>query len=283
MAMSETITHSAITSPVATASIGAVVSVAALALGAVKLLGWCATSLAESTVQHRTHAGRQALDSLPSPLIARQDFLGAEKATLPSLRRTIPEAKAITTATLSALGLSGFAVSDHAGLSNAMDALVAARSVVDAREKRAELLRFVEAEHRQLVIRSLTGACGAASIAAGFPQLRMVEGFGETNQRVIALNGKGQCLISEIRVPPDRQPVIETEIVGVSDGSCHGTVGVFSTALQRAGVRTGAPSRKATGGVCELAAAREFLRERALARKRRTQRLNQAISGRAGR
>jgi hypothetical protein len=48
--------------------------------------------------------------------------------------------------------------------------------------------------------------------------------------------------------------------VGLHDGSCNEILDRFDAALAAEGVRAGAPRRSFTGGVCELAAAREFVR-----------------------
>jgi hypothetical protein len=53
-----------------------------------------------------------------------------------------------------------------------------------------------------------------------------------------------------------------TEVVGISDGSCHAILDGFDRALEAQGVRAGPPRRKYTGGVCQLAAAQEFVRRK---------------------
>jgi hypothetical protein len=47
--------------------------------------------------------------------------------------------------------------------------------------------------------------------------------------------------------------------MGVTDGSCNEILDAFDRALEEAGVRAAPPKRKYTGGVCELAAARDYV------------------------
>lgn len=81
-----------------------------------------------------------------------------------------------------------------------------------------------------------------------------------------------------------------TEIVGISDGSCKHIMDIFDRALRNQGVKSSIPKRRFTGGVCEMAAAKEFVQSKVKRESpgtlskndnkrniRRTQRLNQKI------
>ena len=82
-------------------------------------------------------------------------------------------------------------------------------------------------------------------------------------RRVVATDQTGRALVTEIH-PGDetRTPSVETELVGVTDGSCQDVLDLFDRALEEEGVVADAsPKRKWTGGVCELSLAREFVRQ----------------------
>jgi hypothetical protein len=79
--------------------------------------------------------------------------------------------------------------------------------------------------------------------------------------RAIASDGKGRTLITEIGTSIDRPPTLATEIIGVSDESCHPILDGYDRALAEAGVISSPPERKFTGGICELAAAKEFVQQ----------------------
>ena len=80
--------------------------------------------------------------------------------------------------------------------------------------------------------------------------------------RVIATDPAGRTLVTEIVNSRDGEPGLETEVVGVTDGSCNPILDAFDKALEAEGVHSAPPTRKFTGGVCELAAAREFVRKK---------------------
>jgi hypothetical protein len=66
--------------------------------------------------------------------------------------------------------------------------------------------------------------------------------------------------VTEIGTAIDRETTIATEVIGMSDPSCGQILDEFNQALAEAGVRSSPPERKSTGGVCELEAAKEFIR-----------------------
>jgi hypothetical protein len=98
---------------------------------------------------------------------------------------------------------------------------------------------------------------------------------------VIATDPAGRSLVTEIGTLPSGEASLATEVVGVRDNSCGQILDRLDAILERLGVHAGPPQRKSTGGVCELAAARDLLRKKALGSARRAQRLNQPVSERS--
>lgn len=90
----------------------------------------------------------------------------------------------------------------------------------------------------------------------------MVGALGQ--QRIVATDEAGRALVTEIRSGSDTHlPSIETEVVGYTDGRCQPILDRFDASLQAQGVHSdGAPERRFTGGVCELAYAREYIRKK---------------------
>lgn len=143
-----------------------------------------------------------------------------------------------------------------------IECLLAARDVRTAHHAEAALLRVVQTDHSRVLGDALTAACREASIRAGFPTVQMSVGTGGM-LRVVATDQTGRALVTEIDPGNEtRTPIIETEVVGVTDGSCHDALNRFDRALEERGVvADGSAERKWTGGVCELSLAREFVRQ----------------------
>jgi len=111
---------------------------------------------------------------------------------------------------------------------------------------------------RMVAVDAIVAACSAASLAAGFPEIEL-RPVSDKLVRLIALNAASQALVSEVHIDEDGASVA-TEVVGVRDGSCARILDKFDGALEAAGIRSAAPQRKFTGGIAELAGAKETLR-----------------------
>jgi len=112
---------------------------------------------------------------------------------------------------------------------------------------------------------ALVVACTRASALAGFRAATVVRVSG-VQTRIVATSPAGHALVTEIRVSLSGEASLATEVVGLRDGSCQGILDQFDSALEAEGVRGSAPTRRFTGGVCELAAARAFSRRLAPSR-----------------
>ncbi len=172
----------------------------------------------------------------------------------------ITPTEAIQVATLATLSESPLYVESKDSVLQPLKALQCATSLEAAQQSQRQLYRAIESDHARLFTKALTLACTKAAERAGFPAVETVSAPAGT-VRLIASDPCGRALVTEIRNGQDHEPSIETEVVGVTDGSCAAILDAFDKALEEAGVRAAPPKRKFTGGVCELAAAREFLRK----------------------
>ena len=138
-------------------------------------------------------------------------------------------------------------------------AFVRAQSLDETRQAQQVLLHQLDLGHRKALEQTLALACKNASIKVGFTSVQVRHGLQDA-LRVTATDARGRSLISEIN-PGDshRDPSIATEVIGIRDGSCVTILDSFDRAIEEEGVRSGPPDRKYTGGVCELAATREFV------------------------
>jgi hypothetical protein len=182
--------------------------------------------------------------------------------------------------TLMALRVTPYAC-EPAALQPTLRALMEAGTRTEAAIAAKQLVTAAECGHREFLTKALVAACENASLEAGFPHLETTGGL-DGATRVIGTDNDGRALITEVRTDEHAELLVETEVVGVTDGSCVSIMDRFDRALEKGGVRTQSPVRKATSGVCELAAAKEFLKKmqpQETTRKnssQRTQKLNQS-------
>ena len=141
-----------------------------------------------------------------------------------------------------------------------MRALVHAATETEVAKASRRLMEVAQNGHQQVMTHALVTACQNASVQSGFTSVETTPGI-DGSIRVIASDEGRRALVTEIRIGGEWEPSIETEVVGVTDGSCVGILDHFDRALEKQGVRAGTPDRKWTGGVCELAAAKELLRK----------------------
>lgn len=175
-------------------------------------------------------------------------------------KEDLPEVEATKVETLQEA--SAYRVEPSSGALDApMRSLQQASTPAEARMAQDEVMATLETEHHRLFTERLIGACKRASVEAGFPTVEtQVPSDGPV--RVVATNEAGHALVSEVEAAPGEEPSLATEVVGVRDGSCNEMLDAFDEALEEEGVRAATPRRTFTGGVCELAAAKDFVRSK---------------------
>ena len=241
-----------------------------------------AAALISSIIDSLGSAGRKAYErsarSLPQgkpdalkPLAALRSEQRDHKELIsaPAMQNGLSEVEALKVSTLASIAATPYLTGDSPAIRQRLAAVCRARSVTALHQAEAGLLQAIEGEHHRLFVGSLALACANASMKVGFTAIQTTTGpFGEV--RVIARDATGRSLVTEITADPARDTSIATEIVGVADGSCNAILDAFDKALEEEGVRASAPRRKFTGGVCELAAAREVARDFVRGKAKRT-------------
>jgi hypothetical protein len=139
--------------------------------------------------------------------------------------------------------------------------LLSAGTVTEVETASRQLMNVLQHSHHHVVTKALVVACQKASVQAGFESIETATGI-DGCHRVIATDTNGRALVTEVRADYEREPSIETEVVGVTDGSCVEILDRFDRALDEQGVKASPQDRKWTGGVCELHSAKEFLKKK---------------------
>lgn len=127
-----------------------------------------------------------------------------------------------------------------------------------------ELISTLEVGQQKIFTTTLLNACRSAALEIGFKKIEARPSPLASVFRLSAEDSIGRGFVIEVTAPLDRDVRIETEVVGVNDGSCNSILDAFDKALENQGVRSQPPKRKYTGGVCETAAVRDFLADQAV-------------------
>lgn len=244
---------------------GAAVAAGAILAGAavVALLRATGQAWASTRSMEASAPTPRSFGVVESPAALRDQFSTEERqAAAALLANHHTPADALKMATLHALERIPFRA--HAlNLDAPVAALARAQDVAEVERARSWLLQAMERDHLGVFVQHLSEAAAAASREAGFETVEVRHGADGTSARIIATDAAGRSLVSEIAPDTTGEVNLATEAVGIMDGSCHTALDDFDAALEHLGVRSGRPARTTTGGVCETAFAREFLRTRA--------------------
>lgn len=157
------------------------------------------------------------------------------------------------------LAAQPFLVANQTELKTSLKAIDQAKSLVELKTAHQTAVATVESGHQQIFMTALIEAGKNATLKTGFQKLESLPSPLPSVARFAATDALGRTLITEITAPVGGDARVETEVVGVSDGSCNRILDDFDNALEAEGVRSQPAERKFTGGVCELAAVRDFL------------------------
>jgi hypothetical protein len=199
-------------------------------------------------------------DVLRPPSLVEHDASLYMKATRSLMEEAhLPTAEQMRVSALLSLASGPYIVETSAVLEQPLAALLSAETAAEVGRARKVLAETARTEHQQAFTHGLTHACESAFRKTGFSNLAASLGRrGEI--RVVGVDSQGRSLVAEIRQGKNGDPSLEAEVVGVRDGSCHEILDAFEKALIEQGVRHLPPTRKATGGICQLEAAKDFVR-----------------------
>lgn len=219
----------------------------------------CSESLQEGSSVRSNRTSTELIQ--PISALRENHRLHQQQVTQAVARHSLSQTEAIQVSTLLTVASTPYRVENSSAIQQPLEALRLSTSPDAALSAGQQLVATLEQRHHTVFVQALTLACTNASLKVGFDSIETQTGpTGAV--RVIACDPSGRSLVTEISAHPHRDPRIETEVVGVSDGSCHALLDAFDHALEEEGVRSEAPKRRFTGGVCELQAAREFVRKK---------------------
>ncbi|WP_448571377.1 hypothetical protein [Trichothermofontia sp.] len=228
---------------------------------------------AKLTLQGATHLGKVGLSILQQVLTPQVTHpeqgvrpVPAVRAQVHSLQQTAlqlaqEQQVPLTVATQVAAHIADTLYVHHDPLDADWQALEQATTLEAARVSLESFTQTLESQHQTLLVQSISLACEQAALKVGFGTLH-VPTTRNGLLRLVATDEQGRALVTEISTDPEQPLTMATELIGMSDASCEEILTAFDAALVEAGLRLGPPERKFTGGICELDAARDFVRQR---------------------
>jgi len=153
-------------------------------------------------------------------------------------------------------------VANQAKLKTSILALDCAQTLEELETAHLGVVATLESGHQQVFTTAILDAGKRAASKIGFTKIESLPSPLVSTVRFAATDALGRTIVTEVNSARDGNMKIETEVVGVSDGSCTTILDDFDKALEAEGVKSKTPTRKFTGGICELAAVRKFLEKK---------------------
>jgi hypothetical protein len=152
-----------------------------------------------------------------------------------------------------------YLVSNPKSLEAGVEKLEQASSVSEIQAVYSDVILKLEYDHQLLFTNSLIAATKRAALRSGFQTLQDIASPLPTCHRFAATDSNGRTIVTEINAPLNGEVHIDSEVIGVTDGSCADLLVAFDEALAAEGVKSQKPEHRPTGGVCELDAVRKFV------------------------
>lgn len=229
---------------------GAIV-VGACLFGLVKGLSFLANAAIENAQAKPVTANTQNLQSVAA--------IRAEAGDLKVNTAVNKELADLKIAAFRQLATAPFLVESRTEIEKVIVKLDCAGTISEFKTVHREAVAKLESGHQRIFSTALLDAGKRAALKIGFAKIESLPSSLSSVARFAATDSSGKTIVTEINAPIGGDTRIETEVIGVSDGSCNQILDAFDAALEAEGVRSQPASRKFTGGVCELSAVRDFV------------------------
>lgn len=239
-----------------------------IGVGGAILAGVCLAGLAKGIGSLLSAAFESRQRSIPAGERADLKSVGSLRGTVPKfeVRPSEPLESLRTNAFLN-LSRQPYLVSSPLSIEPGVRKLEQARTAAEIGVAYHAIVNELEAGHQVLFTSSLIDATKRAALRSGFESIQQIPSQLATTHRFAATDSHGRTIVTEITAPLAGDVRIESEVVGVNDGTCIDILTAFDQELEAEGVRSQKPSHRPTGGVCELAAVRAFVSKKLTPKK----------------
>lgn len=232
-------------------------SAALTAVGSVIAL-MAASAISRYIASSKSHAKTQTVTSLPKLSSELTVFQNQHAQTLKA-QPGITEVEVIKQSALRAFADSSALSSSVAEFAAPVKALMAATSPAAARQAQSQLVEVVKTSHQQAQIANFRVVAAKAFQKIGFASVEEMSGSSNAKLRLVARDAGGRTLVTEFESHAERGESLASEVLGVCHSQSEELLESFEKALEEEGVIGLPPTRKKTGGVAQLEAAREFI------------------------
>ncbi|MCZ7652521.1 MAG: hypothetical protein M5U13_15670 [Thermoanaerobaculia bacterium] len=240
--MSETTSHPRVHSVAAAETDSpAPAATALLALAAAALLSHAARRAIRACADSLATSGPPTTIESPAAIRTRRAAAAARVESLVAAAE-LPALEAARVRALAAPLAAPQMTSDPAALRAAVEKVARAGDGAAVAAAGSDLCTLLDRQHETVFARALVEACAASCVSAGFPHVETRRGEGVA--RVVALDGTGHALVSEVRIDAAGAPSLATEALGWPDRGCQGALDRFDRELAARGVRTDPPRRQ---------------------------------------
>lgn len=134
--------------------------------------------------------------------------------------------------------------------------LTSATTVEGAKEAAKAVFAEIHRQHTGEFVRGLTEAITGSAVAIGFSNAKIQSA--PNMMRIVANNPVNQYLICEIEV--GKTVDVQSELVGITDGSCSKLMQQFEAELSKRGVTASEKEQKPTHGVPQMPYAQRLIK-----------------------
>jgi len=194
--------------------------------------------------------------TVKSPNILRTSFKDSFSPVLTKMEaKGIPPIVARKATLISTLNKMDFKIQQGDAISSNLKAVLQANDMKTLNTEIKTVMNKLEAVHTGAFVQNIASACALASQNIGFREVEIKTVQGKLE--VIAGNNQGQHILTEINIDPKFNQVnANTELIGITDGSCTLTMNRFNEELRKMNIKIGTEKNSFTGGICQMSYAK---------------------------
>ena len=197
----------------------------------------------------------------PTSLKVIQKHFERNLATLNKSETKSDEVSIIKAAAIMTMQQENLKIENKPLIMRSIQELMNASTVKQTTEKLTTAFSDIKNEHAKVFNNTLSSAIQIASSNVGFVNIKS-EIVSPNLTRIVATNPNGYNLISEIHIDNKKKVDIQSELEGITDGSCKKIMDDFNKELESLGVIAERKERKPTGGIAQMEYAKTLQKRR---------------------
>jgi hypothetical protein len=224
----------------------------ALAGALTSVVGAAVNELVTGSVELETITFESSLNkTLYSPLTIKHQFTETYTANMEQMSSVSEKLIKQKAAVIKTINASDYKITSPKVVEEGFRHVIAAKTQKELVKSVESVMNIVHEQHNNVFTQEVAGIVKNASIKSNFQNVQIKTLNNVVT--VIALNQKGEALLSEIRTDAKTKQIdLVTETIGISDGTCNNVLKDFDSALRESGIKFNSTTSKWTGGACWL-------------------------------